>query len=609
MNATLLGRWARPGRWPIGAKLLAGFGLILLFTLGLAAISFSSLLSVQRTVNRAIEEGVQIEILGNRAQNAFSNARRQEQAFLLYWEAEGYQNAVNKYLIPHGNHLSDFRQTIVQLDSLTTGASEATLVEINGQANDLSASLESYRTEFNATITLLRERGDSGSGAIGELEDTEVKLEDGIRALAQPELLNRYLSLQLSVTQYRLAGESRYRDEAGLASAELRTTLLADTAPADTKRLVPLLDQYEAAFNELVRLDDEIRHHTDLYNTAAATIQPLTLGIAADGAALASENLNSMAESVQRARTGLALSITVVVMLSLLLTITLSRQISRPLRALTDAVIQIGRGNLNAPLPKAGHDEVGILTTTFHDMMSQLRESFATLEQRVADRTRALALSSEISRRLSGLLDQKQLISEVVEQVRSTFNYYHAHIYLYDPKHEHLVMSGGTGEAARAMLARGHRIEEGRGLVGRAAATNAPVLVPDVSKDPGWLPNPLLPDTKAEVAVPIAIGGRVLGVLDVQHNVREGLKQDDVELLQSIAFQVAIALQNARSYEQAQRQADRETLINTVTQRIQNAGDIEGVLQIAARELGQALGAQRATAQIGMPKIKETRRA
>ena len=76
MNATLLGRWARPGRWPIGAKLLAGFGLILLFTLGLAAISFSSLLSVQRTVTRAIEEGVQIEILGNRAQNAFSNARR-----------------------------------------------------------------------------------------------------------------------------------------------------------------------------------------------------------------------------------------------------------------------------------------------------------------------------------------------------------------------------------------------------------------------------------------------------------------------------------------------------------------------------------------------------
>ncbi|HLB45706.1 MAG TPA: GAF domain-containing protein, partial [Anaerolineales bacterium] len=435
------------------------------------------------------------------------------------------------------------------------------------------------------------------------------KLEDGIRALAQPELLNRYLSLRLSVTQYRLAGESRYRDEASLASAELRTTLEADTAPADTKRLVPLLDQYEAAFNELVRLDGEIRHHTDLYNTAAATIQPLTLGIAADGAALASENLNSMAESVQRARTGLALSITVVVMLSLLLTITLSRQISRPLRALTDAVIQIGRGNLNAPLPKAGHDEVGILTTTFHDMVSQLRESFATLEQRVADRTRALALSSEISRRLSGVLDQKQLISEVVEQVRSSFNYYHVHIYLYDPKHEYWVMSGGTGEAARAMLARGHRIEQGRGLVGRAGGTNAPVLVPDVAKDPGWLPNPLLPDTKAEVAVPIAIGGRVLGVLDVQHNVREGLKQDDVELLQSIAFQVAIALQNARSYELAQRQADRETFVNTISRRIQSAGDVESVLQIAARELGQALDAQRATIQVGMTKLTDTRRS
>ncbi|MEK7311141.1 MAG: GAF domain-containing protein [Chloroflexota bacterium] len=239
----------------------------------------------------------------------------------------------------------------------------------------------------------------------------------------------------------------------------------------------------------------------------------------------------------------------------------------------------------------------------------ELKRLYQGTEQKVVDRTRALALSNEISRRLSGLLDQKQLISEVVEQVRSTFNYYHAHIYLYDPKHEHLVMSGGTGEAARAMLARGHRIEQGRGLVGRAGGTNAPVLVPDVSKDSGWLPNPLLPDTKAEVAVPIAIGGRVLGVLDVQHNVKEGLKQDDVELLQSIAFQVAIALQNARSFEQAQRQADREAFINTVTQRIQNTGDIEGVLQIAARELGQALGAQRATIQVGMTKLTDTRRS
>jgi putative methionine-R-sulfoxide reductase with GAF domain len=302
-------------------------------------------------------------------------------------------------------------------------------------------------------------------------------------------------------------------------------------------------------------------------------------------------------EAQTQTTTIIALVIALLVALS---AIGVAQILTAPITHLTTVAAQVAAGDLQARATVSSKDEIGTLATAFNNMTAQVNDLVGTLEQRVQERTRALEISTDVSRRLSTILDVQQLTVEVVEQIKSAFNYYHAHIYLYDDKHEYLNMAGGTGTVGEQLLAQGHKILSGRGLVGRAAASNSVILVPDVSQESGWLPNPLLPETKAEIAVPIRLGGQVLGVLDVQNNIVNSLKTSDADLLQSIANQVAIAFQNARLYAQSQQQAEQAAFINEVGQKIQNANTIERVLQIAAQELNQILGSQRTTVQISV---------
>jgi putative methionine-R-sulfoxide reductase with GAF domain len=268
-----------------------------------------------------------------------------------------------------------------------------------------------------------------------------------------------------------------------------------------------------------------------------------------------------------------------------------ARRIIEPIQALTEAANAIGAGDLASRALIPSDDEMGILTGTFNSMARQLRDRIGTLEHRVTEQTKALATFREVSR-LSAILDEKQLAAEVVEQIKNSFRYYHAQIYFHDESGENLVLAGGTGEAGQKLLNEGYKIPKGKGPAGRAAESNAPVIIGETAQDPNGLPNPLLPKTKSEAAIPIAVGDQVLGVLDVQQNIEYGITTVDADLLQSIANQVALAMQKAHGYLPDRQQAEREALIASINQKIRETASIENAMKVAVLELGRALGPQ-----------------
>ena len=219
-------------------------------------------------------------------------------------------------------------------------------------------------------------------------------------------------------------------------------------------------------------------------------------------------------------------------------------------------------------------------------------------------RAQQLAAVAEISTASSQELEVDKLLSTVVQLTQRQFGLYHTHIFTYNEATEELRIAAcgwkegdeneGTNETVSILL------DQEQSLVARAARTRQAVIVNDVKSEPGWLANELLPDTAAEMAVPLVIGDQVLGVMDVQSDQVNAFTDEDANIQMTLASQVATAMQNARSFAQAQKQAERETMLNTINQKIQAATSVEAVLQIAARELGHALGAPMTIAQLSM---------
>ncbi|HSG14914.1 MAG TPA: GAF domain-containing protein [Anaerolineae bacterium] len=588
----------------IRTQIILGFGLILGLTLIIVVINFFTLQILRSGIEATVDEAGRVRELSQAIQNEFLLARQQEQLFLDNWRGLGFETASQQHVLQNRSFVNRARANLRALDALLVTTSSAEFDEVADEAAALAPALADYEKAFMASVDRIEERSRAG-GLEVDLEKTLSELEGSVATLRDSNELNRVV-VQMSANEQAFfnTGEQGYIDQTRLLALRahdlINETAHLSWAYSDLARpnILQLVDDHMDAFQELVLLENEIGINTAVAAGVTDDVAQHTNAIRQKGA----ESLASSRQELQRTVVGStvfsALFGLVALLAGLLTALLLARRIIAPLAELTQAAKEIGKGNLEYRVDLAGQDEFATLGEVFNQMAGQLHNLIGSLERLVAERTHALTTSFRVSRRLSTILDRDQLVGEVVEQVRTAFDYYHTHIYLFNEDKTKLVMVGGTGTAGHTLLAAGHQLDSDQGLVGRAAESHQPVIVSDVARDPDWLPNPLLPNTRSEIAVPIVLGDEVLGVLDVQHDLRDGLTRSDAELLQSIANQVAIALRNAELYGDAQSAADREAVVNVINQRIQQAASLDGVLQTAAQEIGRALDARETTIQL-----------
>jgi len=179
---------------------------------------------------------------------------------------------------------------------------------------------------------------------------------------------------------------------------------------------------------------------------------------------------------------------------------------------------------------------------------------FADIKRRAAQ----LQTIQEVTGHISAILDPEALLIQVPDLLTERFGYYHVHIFLVDESGEYLIARGGSGAAGRELVVSGMRLKIGEeGLCGWVAASGESVVVGDVTTDPRYLSHPLLAETRSEITVPMKLGGQVMGLLDVQSNRQYAFDDTDRFLLETLADQIAIALENARLYRALEERAQQ----------------------------------------------------
>jgi GAF domain-containing protein/HAMP domain-containing protein len=290
---------------------------------------------------------------------------------------------------------------------------------------------------------------------------------------------------------------------------------------------------------------------------------------------------------------------------------TLNHQITPPLRRLRGAALAMGKGDFSPEVKDSQRgDEIGSLASSFVLMRDQVQSLVSELQARLEARARDIDTTQEISRFTATQRDLQSLLDRICALLIERFpTIYHAQVFLLDAGRGSAILQASTGEAGQEMLRRGHRLTVGSiSMVGQAVEQRDMMIARDTESSAIWRPNPLLPETRAELAMPLFFREMVIGVLDVQSKQRDAFSGEQVAVLQTIANQIAVGIQTVQLYEQSVRRLEEIEEANRkasarVWQDYMRAQRVTGMSASAGRTPESDAHVHRAAVTTGKPVV------
>lgn len=245
------------------------------------------------------------------------------------------------------------------------------------------------------------------------------------------------------------------------------------------------------------------------------------------------------------------------------------------------------------PLPILSHDEVGDMVGAFNRLQERLKRQQAHM---IRERKELLILQS-ISQRLNSTLDIMQVLQEIINSVEATFGFRNTSILLLDENEQTLYVAASPNYFAPEVRQRG--VPLGQGIVGHAAATGKVYLAQDVDESSHFIRTD--PTTHSELAIPLRIGERIIGVFNVESERRHAFSEEDVRMLTAVAHQAAVALHNAQLYRQAEQERRTATLLADLARMVNSTLDLQEVLNRGLEQLEQVIVFDSASILLLMP--------